>query len=90
MFPKAVYTSNKFVKTGDKTFTAEGTLTIRDKSQPVTLTFTQEEYSATRGRVKGSTTLKRLLFGVGQGEWADTKTISDDVLVDFVITATKK
>lgn len=90
MFPKATFVSNKIVKTGDKSYQAIGTLTIRDKTVPVTLNFTQEEYTPAKGRIKGSTTLKRTAFGVGQGDWADTKAVKDDVLVEFEVSATKK
>lgn len=89
-FPNAIFIADKFVKTGDKTYQANGMLTIRDKTTPVTLTFTQEDYSATHALMKGSTTIKRTAFGVGQGEWADTKTIKDDVKIDFTIGASKK
>lgn len=90
LFPQAIFKSNEFVKTGDKTYEAKGSLTIRDKTLPVTLKFTQEEYTATKARMKGETTIKRTAFGVGQGEWADTKAVKDDVLIDFTITGTKK
>jgi polyisoprenoid-binding protein YceI len=89
-FPQAVFTANKFTKTGDKSYQADGMLTIRDKTLPVTLTFTQEEYSQNKARIKGSTTIKRTAFGVGQGEWADTSAIKDDVRIDFTISATRK
>ncbi len=90
LFPQAIFQSNGFIKTGDKTFQAKGNLTMRDKTLPITLTFTQEEYSPTKARMKGSTTIKRTAFGVGQGEWADTKAVKDDVQVDFIITGVKK
>lgn len=90
LFPQAIFQSTGFVKTGDKTFQVSGNLTIRDKTLPVTLTLTQEEYSQTKARMKGTTTIKRTAFGVGQGEWADTKTVKDDVQVDFIITGVKK
>ncbi len=90
LFPQAVFESSDFVKTGDKTYQAKGTLTIRDKKLPITLTFTQEEYTQTKARMKGNTTIKRTAFGVGQGEWADTKTVKDDVQINFKIVAVKK
>ena len=90
LFPQAIFQSSGFVKTGDKTFQAKGNLTIRDKTRPITLTFTQEEYTPTKARAKGTTTIKRTAFGVGQGEWADTKTVKDDVQVDFIVTGVKK
>lgn len=89
-FPQAVYNSNTFIKTGDKTYQSKGALTIRDKTVPVILDFTVEDYSPTKMLIKGSTTLKRTAFGVGQGEWADTKAVKDEVKVDFVLAAQKK
>jgi len=89
-YPQAVFQSTEFVKTGDKTYQSKGTLTIRDKTLPVTLVFTQEEYTPTKAVIKGSTTVKRIAFGVGQGEWADTKAVKDDVQIDFTITAVAK
>lgn len=90
VFPQAVFKANSFTKTGDKTYEAKGTLTIRDKTQPVVLTFSLDDYSATNANVKGSTTLKRTQFGVGQGEWAATDGVKDDVKVDFVLKTVKK
>lgn len=87
MFPKAEFKSTTFSKTGDKTYQAEGTLTIRDKTAPVTLTFTANETSKDRMVVEGSTQLKRSTFGVGQGEWASTKEVKDDVTVNFKLVA---
>lgn len=86
-YPQAVFQSTIFIKTGDKTYQSKGNLTIRDKTLPVTLDFTQEEYTPTKAVIKGSTTIKRTAFGVGQGEWADTKTVKDDVQINFTITA---
>lgn len=90
LFPQAVFQSSGFTKTGDKTYQAKGTLTIRDKTQPIVLNFTQQEYSQTKAKMTGSTTIKRTAFGVGQGEWSDTKAVKDDVQVNFTISATRK
>ena len=88
-FPEAIFQSSHFTKTKDNTFQANGNLTIRDKTLPVTLTFTQEEYSKTKAVIKGSALIKRTAFGVGQGEWSDTKTVKDDVKINFTVTGTR-
>jgi polyisoprenoid-binding protein YceI len=90
LFPQAVFQSSDFVKTGDKTYQSKGTLAIRGKTVPVTLEFSQESYTPTKAVIKGSTTIKRTAFGVGQGQWSDTKTVKDDVQVNFTITAVTK
>lgn len=86
-FPKAVFKADHFTKTDNNTYQATGTLTIRDKTQPVVLTFTLPEYSKTKALAKGETTLKRSTFGVGKGEWAKTDEIKDEVKVEFVLAA---
>lgn len=86
-FPEAVFTASDFTKTGDKTYQANGNLTIRDKTVPTVLAFTLEEFSPTKAKVKGTVTLKRLAFGVGQGEWQKTDNIKDEVQVQFEVSA---
>lgn len=90
IFPQAIFTASNFTKTADKTFKANGNLTIRDKTLPVVLDFTLDEFSQTKARAKGSVVLKRLLFGVGQGEWQKTDNIKDEVQVEFIVNAIKK
>lgn len=70
-------------------YSAQGRLTIRDKSKPVTLEFTMEKYTSTQAQAKGHFNIKRIDFGVGQGEWASTDDISNDVMVNFIIQATR-
>lgn len=78
-FPKAHFVSTGFRKHGADVF-ADGTLTIRDKSKPVTLTvkFADAGGGAALDVV---TTLKRLDFDVGTGDWKDTGLIANDVPV---------
>jgi len=90
LFPQAIFKADKFTKTGDKTYQAEGNLTIRDKTVPVTLQFTLEEYQNTKALIKGTTTLKRTAFGVGRGEWAKTDAVKDNVQVNFVLAVVRE
>ncbi|WP_298622605.1 YceI family protein [uncultured Legionella sp.] len=89
-FPKAEFKATEFKQLDDKTYEANGALTIRDKSAPVTLKFTAEESPKNHAVVIGSATIKRNAFGVGQGEWASTDEIKDDVIVNFKISANRK
>lgn len=90
MFPKAEFKSTGFKKIDDKTYEAEGILTIRDKSAPVTLKFTAVESPKDHALVNGTATVNRNTFGVGQGEWASTDEIKDEVVVTFKISANRK
>jgi polyisoprenoid-binding protein YceI len=90
LFPKAEFKSTHIEKMGEQSYQAKGTLTIRDKSQPIVLTFTGEVQNSSKGMVEGSTVIKRTQFGVGQGEWSSTKEIKDEVTVNFKVVANKK
>lgn len=90
LFPNAEFKATKFNKLNDKTYETDGTLTIRDKSAPVTLKFVVDQISKDQALVEGSTTVKRSVFGVGQGEWASTDEIQDDVIIRFKISAIRK
>ena len=66
-FPQAVYQTTAFVSKGGNKYEAQGTLTLKGVSKPVTLPFTL----AIKGNTavaKGETTLERLQFNVGQGK----------------------
>jgi len=89
-FPQATFQSKTITKVGDKKYRAEGTLVIRDKSEPVIMTFTLIEYSDKNATAKGQVSVKRLQFGVGQGEWASTDDIDDVVKIEFTVSATRR
>jgi polyisoprenoid-binding protein YceI len=89
MFPKAQFKSSQIEKAGDKSYQAKGILTIRDKSEPVILTFTSEQPDANKEIVVGNTTIKRTQFGIGQGQWSSTKEIKDDVTINFKVVGVK-
>jgi len=61
---------------------ASGTLTLRGVTQPVTVRF-ELEPKLGRPVMKGGTTLRRLEFGVGQGDWASTTWVGDPIDVAF-------
>jgi polyisoprenoid-binding protein YceI len=90
LFPQAIFEAKTFTETATDSYEAKGTLTIRDKSLPVTLSFQGKETSDTTAQVNGKTLLKRTQFDIGQGEWASTGEIKDDVQVEFELMATKK
>jgi polyisoprenoid-binding protein YceI len=78
-FAQARYTATKFRALGGNRYAADGTLTLRGVAKPVTLTFNWTP--GPQPVLNGKATVKRLDFGVGSGEWADTQTIPNDVAV---------
>ena len=78
-FPQARYSATGFRAIGDGTYAADGTLTLRGVSQPVTLTFTWA--GGANPVLTGKATVQRLDFEVGAGDWADVSLIPNAVAV---------
>jgi polyisoprenoid-binding protein YceI len=78
-FPQARYTATKFRSLGGNRYAADGTLSLRGASKPVTLTFTWTP--GAKPVLAGKATVKRLDFGVGDGDWTDTDTIPNEIAV---------
>jgi polyisoprenoid-binding protein YceI len=78
-YPQAHFVTTAFRQQGGQVI-ADGTLTLRGVSRPVSLgvTFKPQGSGAT---MDVSGTLKRLDFGVGGGQYADTSVIGPDVKV---------
>jgi len=79
--PAATYVTRAITKTA-KGFAATGTLTLRGVSRDVPLNF-EFAKTAAGASLTGSAALKRLDFGVGQGEWKSTEWVGNDVKVEF-------
>ena len=82
-FPQARYTATKFRSLGGNQYAADGTLSLHGIDKPVTLAFTWTP--GAQPVLAGKATVKRLDFGVGQGDWNDTKTIPDDTAISTVV-----
>ena len=83
-FPQARYTATKLAKVGADRYEAIGVLTIRGVERDVRVPFTFRAAGG-HGSMTGEVTIKRLAFGVGQGEWQSTEWVGDDVTVSFVL-----
>jgi polyisoprenoid-binding protein YceI len=84
MWPEAVFHSDTIRQLGNNHFIADGTLNLKgiSKNIEVDLELVLEE-NGERGRLTGKAKLNRLDFGVGQGEWASTEWVGDEVNVTF-------
>ena len=87
-FPTAKYVTEKFTDKGGGKYGATGKLTLRDKTRDVPIEFTFKP-STTGGTLQGTAALKRLDFGVGQGDWKDTSSVPNDVRVRFLLQLKK-
>jgi polyisoprenoid-binding protein YceI len=89
-WPSATFTSEHLVHQGGDRYEAHGRLTIRDVSRDVILPFQlaiAEDAGRRVAQATGELTISRLDYGVGQGEWAATKTVGADVVIRIEIVA---
>jgi polyisoprenoid-binding protein YceI len=77
--PEARYLATKFRALGNHRYAADGTLSLRGVSKPVTLVFTW--IPGDKPVLAGEATIKRLDFSIGAGEWADTELLPNEVTV---------
>lgn len=83
-YPSARYVAEKFTDTGEGKFSASGKLTLRGVTRDVPIQFIFERGEGGHW-LKGSATLRRLDFGVGQGEWKDTEAVANEVQIRFAL-----
>jgi len=89
-WPTATYETSKFVATGPGQFEARGRLTMRGVTRDLPVTFTfKGPADGNSAALTGEATIHRLDFGIGQGEWQDTKWLGNDIRVRFGIVLRK-
>lgn len=89
-YPQAHYLTTGFMRLDGTRAIAHGNLTLRGVSHPLdlTVTFTSQPGGAALMDVTG--TLKRLDYGVGGGEYADTSVIGDKVTIQAHLVLSAK
>jgi polyisoprenoid-binding protein YceI len=88
-FPTATFKANKCRLQSANSFVSDGTLTIRNQTKPISFPF-KLEVVANSFHLTSEVTIKRLDFGVGQGYWANTAEIPNDVKVKVDVYAAQK
>ena len=78
-FPQARYRASTFRHLGGNEYAADGMLSLRGVSRPVTLTFSWTP--GPQPLLSGKATMNRLDFGIGAGDWADLGLIPNAVAV---------
>jgi cytochrome b561/polyisoprenoid-binding protein YceI len=84
-FPTATFQAD--ITVAADTYLADGTLTIKDQSVPVSLPFSLT-LNGDKATMRGTTTLDRRDFAVGQSV-TDTATLGFDVTIEIELTATR-
>lgn len=86
LYPTATFKADTITASGSG-YVAQGQLTIRDVTEPVSLPFTVAIEGDT-AMVQGSVVIDRQKFKLGQGSWQD-RSVANEVQVKVSITASK-
>ena len=89
-FPTATFKAENCELQSMNSFVADGTLTIRDQTHPMSFPFDfeVEMYDGQpRFHLTSAVTIQRLDYGVGQGYWANTSSIPNEVEIEIDVVA---
>lgn len=83
-FPKASFVSSQVRAVGAGRYEALGKLTIKGTTRDVVAPFSVKQ-EAGGAWFDGGFTLNRLQFRIGEGIWADTSTVADEIQIKFKV-----
>jgi polyisoprenoid-binding protein YceI len=86
-FPQARFQSASIKSSGAGKFDVNGKLTIKGSVQDVVVPVAIRQ-SGSVATATGDFTIKRLDFRIGEGEWADTSMVANDIQVKFKLILT--
>ncbi|MBP7609376.1 MAG: YceI family protein [Steroidobacteraceae bacterium] len=84
-WPRGTFASTGIKSLGNGRFEATGKLTLREVTREVRVQFHFDSTAPAGGaaRMVGPANVRRLEFGVGQGDWRGTEWLDDGVRVEF-------
>lgn len=86
-FPQASFRSRAITALGGGRFEVRGQLSLKGQTQDVSVPVTLAQQGS-NGSASGSFTIRRLDFHIGDGDWADTSMVANDVQVRFKLALT--
>jgi polyisoprenoid-binding protein YceI len=81
-YPNATFVASTVKALGGNQYQAVGKLTIKGKMRDVIVPFTAV-VAGTSLLLDGNIPISRAAYGIGEGAWADTSVVADDVQVKF-------
>ena len=87
-FPKASFVSTSMKMGADGKLHVVGNLSIKGKTMLTSFPL-QLKKEGSNQVFDGSLPIKRLAFGIGEGEWKDTGMVADEVLIKFHVVTTQ-
>ncbi len=86
-FPQARFRSTAIKSLGGGRFEVDGQLSIKGRVADVQVPVSLQQTGGT-GTATGRFSVRRLAFGIGDGDWADTSLVADEVQVHFRLALT--
>jgi polyisoprenoid-binding protein YceI len=83
-YPTATYVANSFAKSAAGQLEAVGKLTLRGVTKDLRIPLIIRT-TAGGAELSGEVTLKRLDYGVGQGDWQSTEGVSNEVKLQYKV-----
>ncbi|GGC15476.1 hypothetical protein GCM10007205_25530 [Oxalicibacterium flavum] len=84
--PKATFVSTQIKPGAANKLDVSGKLTIKGKTTDVSFPLTVGKDGAAQV-FEGTLPIKRLTYGIGDGEWKDTSIVADEVTIKFRVVA---
>ena len=84
-FPTARFVSTGLKALGGGRFEASGQMTLKGHTRAIAAPFSLRLEGA-NAVLEGSLPIMRLQYGIGEGMWADTATVADEVQIKFRFT----
>jgi polyisoprenoid-binding protein YceI len=85
-FPQANFVSSAIKPAANGTMAVTGKLTIKGKTADVAFPLTVHT-EAGKQVFEGQIPIRRLTFGIGEGEWSDTSMLANEVIIKFRVAA---
>jgi polyisoprenoid-binding protein YceI len=87
----ATWVADRFEAAGPGRWVAHGRLTLRGvtRNQDVAFTFAPQP-AAGKARLAGTALVRRLDYGIGQGDWQDTSVLANEVRLSFDLVLQRK
>ncbi len=82
--PKATFVASSVRALGPGRYEVAGKMTIKGRAREVTAPFAVREQAGATV-FEGEFPLRRLQFGIGEGQWSDTEVVANEVQVRFRI-----
>jgi polyisoprenoid-binding protein YceI len=83
-FPQASFVSTGMKSTANGGLLVTGNLSIKGKTAVTSFNLSSKK-EAKHLVFEGSIPIKRLAFGIGDGEWKDTSMVADEVVIKFKV-----